>query len=204
MCGSHRFKRQIILSAMSLGTLTFVPAALADYAILHEFPTGTNDGEYPQDAVLYSGSSLYGITQSGAGNSNRGTIFQYNLATGKEMTDYAFAGSPDGSEPSSGLVQSGALLYGATQGGGTAQDGTLYSFNPANNTDSVLHTFTGTGSGQWPFAAPLVVGAMLYGTTAIGGNASGYGGIYGYNLTTHAESLVHAFTGGTTDGEYPY
>jgi uncharacterized repeat protein (TIGR03803 family) len=44
---------------------------------------------------------------------------------------------------------------------------------------------------------------MLYGTTSGGGRSSG-GTIFQYNTSTKAESLLHSFAGGPSDGNEPY
>jgi uncharacterized repeat protein (TIGR03803 family) len=67
---------------------------------------------------------LYGTTVwGGIGD---GTVFQITQA-GKLTTLHSFQGS-DGNGPAAGLVQAtSGIFYGATEGGGTNNDGTIFS-----------------------------------------------------------------------------
>ena len=67
---------------------------------------------------------------------------------------------------------------------------------------TVLHTFTGGSDGAYPHAS-LVMDAKgnLYGTTYRGGPANA-GTVFEVN-SDGVESVLHTFTGGTTDGGSP-
>jgi uncharacterized repeat protein (TIGR03803 family) len=60
---------------------------------------------------------------------------------------------------------------------------------------TVLHGFGGA-DGEYPEAAPTLVGGTLYGTTVYGG-ANGQGAIYAVTLSSQTASVVHSFTGST-------
>jgi uncharacterized repeat protein (TIGR03803 family) len=116
---------------------------------------------------------------------------------------YNFKGSLDGSRPFAGLVQDGAgNLYGTTEFGGTSNDGVVFKVDPSGN-ETVLYSFIGGTDGAYPFA-PLVRDAAgdLYGTTCCGGT-SGDGVVFKVSKTGK-ETILHSFTGGTTDGCNPY
>ncbi len=83
---------------------------------------------------------------------------------------------------------------------GTFQTGTS-SARAQTFTD--LYNFTGSSDGGYPTAG-LVRDATgnLYGT-AFEGGSSGYGVVFKVD-TSGSETVLHSFTGGTTDGEYPY
>ena len=72
-----------------------------------------------------------------------------------------------------------------------------------------LHTFTGSPDGRNPYTR-LIADARgnLYGTTSFGGDTQCNGGYScGVVFEVRAngtERVLHAFTGGTTDGEVPY
>jgi uncharacterized repeat protein (TIGR03803 family) len=52
--------------------------------------------------------------------------------TYKETTLYSFANTPDGEYPAAGLLMDAkGNLYGATEGGGTLQGGTLFRLDPS-------------------------------------------------------------------------
>ena len=74
-------------------------------------------------------------------------------------------------------------------------------------TESVLYSFQGNGSGSgpdgnWPTAGPTLEGTTLYGTTWAGGSA-GVGTVWAVNTTTGKEAVLYSFQGGLTDGAYP-
>lgn len=68
--------------------------------------------------------------------------------------------------------------------------------------ETVLHIFTSGSDGAFPYAGLVSVGGTLYGTTIEGG-ANGDGTVF--KITPSGkEQVIHAFTGGTSDGAYPY
>lgn len=69
-------------------------------------------------------------------------------------------------------------------------------------TFSVVYTFTGGADGANPFANLLLSGGVLYGTTS-GGGAQNAGTVFTVNTTTKAETVLHSFAGGRTDGSAP-
>lgn len=68
--------------------------------------------------------------------------------------------------------------------------------------ETILHTFTSAPDGAFPYAALVNVKGTLYGTT-INGGADGYGSVFKI-ATSGKESVIHSFTGGTSDGANPY
>lgn len=90
------------------------------------------DGEGPrQGLVQATDGEFYGTTFQGGVNSE-GTIFKIT-PKGVLTTLYKFcaqSGCPDGSSPPSALLQStNGIFYGTTVGGGTHQDGTVFSLS---------------------------------------------------------------------------
>ncbi len=173
---------------------------------------GGNDGVSPQGGLLADSGLLFGATQSG-GTDFAGTIFQVDGSTGTKTTLYNFTGGDDGAYPNGGLIQVGTMLYGTAEFGGTNVAGVVFSINPATRKLRILHSFTGlngpmTGDGADPVAGLTELGGTLYGTAQYGGTfagscaQSGCGIIYGIEPSTGAETILHAFTGGT-DGAFP-
>jgi uncharacterized repeat protein (TIGR03803 family) len=124
--------------------------------------------------MVVSGSMLYGMTNTG-GDSDQGTIFEYNLITNQKSVLYSFAGFPnDGSLPEgNSLILSGSTLYGMTDVGGshfinTAGVGTIFQFDLTTNTESVLHSFDGK-DGEIPTSSLILSDNTLYGMTEYGG-----------------------------------
>ncbi|HXM40733.1 MAG TPA: choice-of-anchor tandem repeat GloVer-containing protein [Bryobacteraceae bacterium] len=103
--------------------------------ILYTFSEG-EDGYLPGSGVVIGpGRTLYGTTVTG-GSAGAGTV--YALAApatpGGAWTEtvlYSFLGDTDGSAPTwSPVIGSGGVLYGATNSGGIANDGTVFSLTP--------------------------------------------------------------------------
>ena len=155
--------------------------------------------------------NLYG-TASAGGASGRGTVFQVTAAAGpmggRTATLLFSFNASTGSAPAGGLLAASGLLYGTTQAGGAANDGTVYQLSggtgtAAPTTLTTLASFAGTnGSGP---SGPLTVDGAgdLFGTTATGG-AGGYGTVF--ELPASAPQTVttlHSFAGGTGDGATP-
>jgi uncharacterized repeat protein (TIGR03803 family) len=70
----------------------------------------------------------------------------------------------------------------------------------------VLHNFTLSPDGAYPYAPPTALNGSLYGTTYQGGTKDstyGYGTVYKVT-PSGAEHILHKFTGPPGDGEYPH
>lgn len=88
----------------------------------------------PSGALLLSGDTLYGTTQQ-KGISGFGQVFSINTNGAEFTTLYSFSKprsgtNTDGSEPRTGLVLSGATLFGTAYFGGTG-NGTIFSLTVA-------------------------------------------------------------------------
>lgn len=133
---------------------------------------GGSDGAFPYgDLVGDTAGNLYGTTQQG-GPFNYGTVFKVDT-NGNETVLHSFAGAPDGSNPSAGLVRDSAgNLYGTTFAGGVANVGAVFKVD-ANGNETVLYSFKGSPDGENPTAGLLRDSAgNLYGTTIFGGITS--------------------------------
>jgi uncharacterized repeat protein (TIGR03803 family) len=92
--------------------------------VIYAFMGGT-DGYFPRakltniKGVLY-GTTYYGGSSSGCSGTGCGTVFKLKPAGGNftESIVYAFQGGIDGSQPTAGVLQSGAKLFGMTYAGG--------------------------------------------------------------------------------------
>jgi uncharacterized repeat protein (TIGR03803 family) len=191
---------------------------------------GPGSGYVTPSLILDEQGALYGTTTSGGIGydpnttpSGNGTIFKLTppvkgQSIWKETVLYSFAGFPsDGANPYAGLIadREGAL-YGTTNGGGTADLGTVFRLMPSAKgqiwKSTVLHSFAGFPSdGANPYAGLIAdrEGA-LYGTTNGGGSGgtNGYGTVF--RLTPPAkgqsfwtETVLHSFAGGPSDGREP-
>ena len=87
---------------------------------------------------------------------------------------YSFeGGSKDGAYPEAGLLNVNGTLYGTTyEGGGATGGGTVFAITTSGK-ETLLHSFTGSGDGEYPNAGLIDVSGTLYGTTADGGANDG-------------------------------
>lgn len=97
------------------------------FEVLHTFAGGTADGERAAGALVLAGDgNIYGTTRGGGANSGAGTLFRIVVANaadsgksfGYELL-HSFDETVDGRSPVGLSVGTGAVLYGATQSGGT-------------------------------------------------------------------------------------
>jgi uncharacterized repeat protein (TIGR03803 family) len=169
-------------------------------SVLHAF-TGP-DGRLPRGSlVLDRFGSLYGTTSYG-GAADFGTVFKID-PNGTETVLYSFTGSPDGRNPSAGLViDIAGNLYGTTEFGGTSDLGTIFQIDTSGR-QRVLHSFTGDSTdGSDPKASLIVDNAgKLYGTTFSGGTG-GKGTVFLFDTKQNTEVILYNFSGGA-DGGHP-
>ncbi len=186
----------------------------ASFASLYSFRGGASDGAYPFGSVVAVKSAngetaIYGTTHKG-GTHGLGTIFKLiRSGTGiRESIVHSFAGgASDGSYPRAGLIESGGVLYGTTNFGGSAGQGTVFAFDPAGNAERVIHSFGASSEDGAQPVAPLLAyrrGAgppLFYGTTYRGGKL-GKGTVFSIDRDG-SERVLHSFGEGG-DGAYPH
>jgi uncharacterized repeat protein (TIGR03803 family) len=118
---------------------------------------------------------------------------------------HSFIARPDGTWPQGGVTPLGGFLYGMTEYGGAADQGTIYRIDPLTNAETVVHDFVGSSSrqddGDLPFGELVAVDGVLYGTTSHGGTFN-RGTVFRFDPATGFESLVHSF-GASGDGSHP-
>lgn len=124
---------------------------------------------------------------------------------------YTFTGGTDGSIPAGGVIRDTAgNLYGATYQGGdlkcntfTPGCGVVFKLSPASK-ETVLHAFVGGPSDGANPAGGVVRDAKgnVYGATIYGHEPAGYGTVFELSKTDE-ETILHAFSGGSSDGALP-
>jgi uncharacterized repeat protein (TIGR03803 family) len=155
--------------------------------VLYSFPSEIY-GCQPGQLMAGSRGVLYGVTLA-CGTSNASTVFSLTPPASpggkwKQTVLHSFAGgSSDGFGPKS-LVEYGGVLYGATGGGGPANDGTLFSLTPPASeggswTETVLYFFSGGSDGATPTGVAMGPGGVLYGAT-VGGGISNWGTVFSF------------------------
>ena len=184
------------------GTVFSIKADGTGFSVLHSFTYGA-DGGSPYGSLTLVGSTLYGMTCCG-GTGGYGTIFSIGMDGSNFTLLHTFMGGAlDGAVPRAALILSGSTLYGITNQGGTAGQGTVFSIGVDGTGFTLLHSFTGVGlDGSYPGFSSLVLSSgTLYGVTEQGGTSS-QGTIFSIGTDGTGFNVLYSFTGGT-DGAAP-
>src|SRR3954462_15918987 len=197
--------RGLLLAAMSIALVAVTTArahAQTPYAVnVWNFTTATDGAFATGSLVQADDGDFYGTTLQG-GPAGAGTVFRLD-ASGTFTTLHAFsANGLDGAYPSGGLIQaSDHKLYGTTQQGGGAGQGTVYRID-RSGTFTILHAFNGATEGAYPQAGIIeAIDGNFYGTTYNGG-ANGAGTVFKMNGSGTLTTL-HTFDSSWFDGGYP-
>jgi uncharacterized repeat protein (TIGR03803 family) len=166
---------------------------------LYSFHGGADGWDPICTLLMDAQGNLYGTTPDGG--SGYGTVFELT-PSGVETVLYSFSGGTDGNGPNGGLVLYNGNLYGTTADGGSSGHGTVFEVTPSG-TETVIYSFAGGTDGSAP-VAPLIVGnnGVLYGTTTQAGS-SDYGVVFSIT-TSGAETVLHTFTGPSSDGAFAW
>jgi uncharacterized repeat protein (TIGR03803 family) len=196
----------------------------SDFTTLHSFTATTysegsynnSDGAFPYAGFVLSGNTLYGTAFAG-GNYSCGTVFSVNTDGSGFTTLHSFSYlGNDGENPVAGLILSGNTLYGTTESGGIAGNGTIFAINTDGSGYTNLYSFTSLDpdyntntDGAYPYAGLILLGNTLYGTAANGGS-SGLGTVFAVNTDGSDFTTLHNFSAldptynTNSDGAYPY
>lgn len=122
-----------------------------DYAILHTFIGGANDGKTTDHGYLArSGDTVFGMTQYG-GASDEGIVFSMNDDGTNFQIIHSFGSSAnDGLYPYGSLELSNGWLYGTTREGGDNNDGTVFRISTTGDDYEILHSLNTPVSGEFP------------------------------------------------------
>jgi uncharacterized repeat protein (TIGR03803 family) len=177
--------------------------------VLYNFKGDGGDGSGPNASLVLMNGVLYGTTSSG-GTLICGTVFSFDLASGKESVLYQFRCGSDGEGPD-GLIRVGGKLYGVTLYGGTGcvpdGCGTVFEIDTSGQ-KRTLYRFKGGTDGTTPLTV-IDVSGRLYGTTWRGGASYcsngtmivGCGTIFEIDASGKKRT-VHNFKG-SPDGAFP-
>jgi uncharacterized repeat protein (TIGR03803 family) len=159
-----------------LGTIYKFDTVTGREKVLHSFADEAGNGNQPADHLVKQDKLLYGITNYG-GAEEGGTFFSFDPNTGTFKVLYEFGtNAGDGTLPQFAPVYSNGYFYGTTRQGGAKNFGTVYRFDPASGTETVLYSFTGSTDGRYPEDLMAVKG-VLYGAVFSGGTSKA-GSIY--------------------------
>ena len=161
-----------------------------------------SDGCAPNDGLILSGSTIYGMANSG-GTNGSGTVFKINT-DGTGFTNlYNFTAlknntNSDGYGPEGGLVLGGSTLFGTANEGGKFGNGTVFAISTNGVGFTNLHNFTAlvfdlNSDGANPNACLILSGSTLYGTAEFGG-ATSHGSVFAISTNGTSFTNLHSFT----------
>ena len=190
--------------------LSFNPAAPTptptNFQTLFSFACASSTGKEPHGRLTLDpdGTTLYGMTRKG-GEHDYGVVFKIDTSGNNYMGLHDFAGGDsDGATSDHGyVVQSGHHLYGMTTNGGHHNDGVIFKLNIDDQSFQLLHRFGETHhDGKNPYGSLLLVGNLLYGTTANGGD-NDMGTVFVIRTDGHGYQRLYSFGGQAGDGSKP-
>jgi len=178
----------------------------SNFAILHHFAGGDNDGARPMaDLTMGCDGVLYGTTDSGGNSGGRnGTVVRINTdGTGFKVLHHFPSGKDDGRMPRSRLIEAGdGALYGMTQSGGEQDAGTVFKIRKDGGGYRVLHRFNADTDGMGPNGLALRADGTLFGTTEHRGT-HGHGTLFSLNAKRTGFAVLHHFGGNENEGINP-
>ncbi len=171
----------------------------SNFQVIYSFPFA-NEAYNPLGGLVEDGAGvLYGSSERTI--TANGSVYRIN----KDGSGFALLktfSSPAIFTPMDGLLLDNGWLYGTCVFGGTENKGGVYRLHTDGSGYELLHEFTGTNSGQFPRATPMIASnGKLYGTTDFGG-ATGEGTLFTMDVDGSNFTQLKSFTSGT-DGGYP-
>jgi len=170
---------------------------------------------FPSSLTLGNNGKLYGTTQYG-GEQNSGLVFTLDPTTNQLEFVADFDGAYDAEYdyhyshlPSALTWDKGDLFYGTTLLGGDKGSGSIFTFNPQDNSLTTLASFEGyTDEYGYTYSlspSALVLGGngLLYGTTAYGGEF-GDGSLFAFNPLEQSLTTVFSFESQPDEWGYSY
>jgi uncharacterized repeat protein (TIGR03803 family) len=116
-------------------------------------------------------------------------------------TLYSFTGAADGGGVYDRLALRYGNVYGTTNSGGAAGDGTIFEVDAKTGAETVLYNFAGGSDGANPQSHLTLEKKIFYGVTTAGGTSNA-GTIFSFNPKTKKEVTLYSFSGGA-DGSNP-
>lgn len=172
-------------------------------SVVYSFAGGAADGATPTGRLLQaSDGNFYGVTITGGSNApvggagNSGVAYRITPG-GAETVLHSFIANASAFSANSGLIQgSDGNLYGLADSG-------FFRITTGGSVTFLYSFSSGSSDGFLPVGTPLqATDGNFYGATAGGGAVNSSGVIF--KITPGgAETVLHSFAGGATDGEEP-
>jgi uncharacterized repeat protein (TIGR03803 family) len=169
-------------------------------AVVHQFMG--KDGSGPVGGIVHKGN-LYYLPLVLSGANGAGAIDSLTPVTLKSTVQYSFMGGSGGGLPNTRLEPDGKGGYYGTTGVTGGANSTVYDFTPGGPVVN-MYQFFGAANGTSILGVTRGKGAILYGTTNLGGKY-GFGVLF--KLTPsgsgYTEHVLHDFGASQDDGTYP-
>jgi uncharacterized repeat protein (TIGR03803 family) len=147
----------------------------------------------------------YGLTYEG-GSEDGGAILTLNPNTDTVGKVFSFNDGQGGESPMASLVfyPGNSLFYGVTAAGGTDSNGVLFSYNPLDSSETVLHEF-GFGNDASQPQCRLIYDEPtgLFFGLSIQGGTNGQGTIFSFDMTDDSVTVLYNFGNVMGDGQFP-
>ena len=173
--GGDLFGTAISGGQYGLGTIYELPAGSNQIIALASF-NGVNGAGPSGDLVQDKSGNLIGTTQNGGPSwtgpgTGNGTVFELRVFSSTITTLASFGGGTNGASPMGGvLADSSGNLFGTTDLGGSANDGTIFEVKKGTGSVTILHQFN-LNDGANPLGGLIEDNSgNLYGTTLNGVN----------------------------------
>lgn len=178
----------------------FRVAANGSIATVANLSSTAGEGVSGPLASLPDGT-LYGLSQAG-GLANHGAIFKIDPAgaLSRVLSFTGVSGSRKGRLPSSPLaLANDGFIYGVTQRGGAADQGTLFSLDPSASLATIIE-FSANSAHQPSGGLALAPNGKLYGPLLLGGQF-GQGALLEFDPASATWLVAASFSG--NDGPAP-
>ncbi|MEO1712437.1 MAG: choice-of-anchor tandem repeat GloVer-containing protein, partial [Bacteroidota bacterium] len=168
--------------------------------IIHSFAFDF-PGLDPEDQTLVESNGLLYGTATEGGTYDDGVLYSYDLSTGIYTAVVNFEAAITGSEPSGALqVGSGGIIYGTTKFDGPGSSGTLYAYDPIQDTLEILLDFSTTTFSGFNTTIYLASDGNIYGNSPNAGSNSD-GLLFKLDLTSLSYTTLFEFDDdGSQDG----
>jgi uncharacterized repeat protein (TIGR03803 family) len=178
------------------GTVFRTDTSGTNFLVLQHFGQSTNDGFYPEGALIAgSDGALYGTTHSG-GTNQWGTVFRLNTDGNGFQYLHHFGLDTNGALPMAGLLEStSGVLYGTTTYAGSNNCGTFFKLNKDGSGFKTLYQFS------YPNIASQVAlaeggGGTLFGILAGSGSGAGTAFVFKIGKDGTGYQVLRGFTPG--------
>jgi len=154
-------------------------------------------GKKPSSGLIKAtNDKLYGTTETG-GRYGGGVLFELDPATNTYAVKKHFNQDTTGTESSSPLLQAAnGNIFGFTTTNGPSGYGTMFEYNPSNDSFYVRVNFSNTNGQPLYNAMTQHSNGNIYGTVR-GGGTYGYGNLFEYNPSTHVFTVKYSFNTGS-------